>query len=248
MICLRIFSRLAACGLVLVAFPLSARPPVPALPLGSPGDWIGSGDYPTFALRHEFEGVTRFTLMVDQAGRVSACTIVVSSGSEVLDEATCRLLTLRARFSPALDKKGRAVSGSYQSSVRWQIPRDQEPPKASELVSTILVSPEGKAIECGVEKSAGEAAIKNPIGPKPCPKSDLVSGYFDAQGQPVAKRLRYTFKLELVDVSPAELEAAKERAVKARVDTVGQAAAALDEAAKAADEAAKDQGGLTKKP
>lgn len=42
----------------------------------------------------------------------------------------------------------------------------------------------------------------------PCPPSILDHGYLDAKGKPVAKRIRYTFRTELVDVTPGELAAA----------------------------------------
>ena len=40
----------------------------------------------------------------------------------VLDEATCELVTRRARFDPAKNNQGRAVAGNYSSAVRWQLP------------------------------------------------------------------------------------------------------------------------------
>lgn len=95
-----------------------------AMPIGNPGYWIGTNDYPTRALREEQEGTSRFRLTVDQDGRVSECTITQSSGFMDLDEATCANVRRRARFRPATDDTGAPVVGYYSSAVRWNIPRD----------------------------------------------------------------------------------------------------------------------------
>ena len=93
-------------------------------PKGQPGNWANSNDYPSRALREEQEGVTRFRVSVGPDGRVASCDITGSSGSSELDSATCSLITRRGRFTPANDGEGQPVSGSWSSSVRWQIPKD----------------------------------------------------------------------------------------------------------------------------
>ena len=93
-------------------------------PKGNPGNWANSNDYPSRALREEQEGVTRFRVSVGSDGRVASCDITGSSGSSELDSATCSLITRRGRFTPANDGEGQPVSGSWSSSVRWQIPKD----------------------------------------------------------------------------------------------------------------------------
>lgn len=104
-------------------------PPPPAVserpnpvPRGNPGNWANANDYPSRALREEREGSTGFRVTVNADGRVENCTITRSSGHDDLDEATCKNITRRARFRPALDPNGREISGSWSSTVRWQIP------------------------------------------------------------------------------------------------------------------------------
>jgi protein TonB len=97
--------------------------PVPARPLGDPGRWATSDDYPARALREERQGTTRFRVTVGAAGRVRNCEIVASSGSPDLDAATCANVARRARFSPATDASGARVGGTWSSAVRWVIPR-----------------------------------------------------------------------------------------------------------------------------
>jgi protein TonB len=113
-----------------VALPPPPSPPPPrftpkgATPKGRPGDWASDNDYPTRALQLGQEGITGFRLTLGNDGKVTNCEITKSSGSPELDKTTCDLMRRRARFTPATDGDGNPTSGSYVSSVRWQIPKD----------------------------------------------------------------------------------------------------------------------------
>lgn len=111
-------------GAALLAPAAGAVTPTPAKPVGSPGAWISSGDYPVSALRIMAQGKTRFRLDVDARGHVAGCIIVQGSGTAALDTATCALLTARANFTPATDRTGRPIASTYSSSVFWQVPED----------------------------------------------------------------------------------------------------------------------------
>ena len=106
-----------------------APPPPPrvqpksATPRGNPGSWANANDYPSRALREEREGVTRFSVQIGADGRVTSCNITGSSGHPDLDSTTCSLIQRRARFNPATDGEGQATTGSWSSSVRWEIPK-----------------------------------------------------------------------------------------------------------------------------
>lgn len=102
--------------------PSASFVPRGASPLGSPGKWATTSDYPAAALREEREGVARFRVTIGGDGRVRNCEITASSGSADLDRATCANISKRARFKPATDGTGAAVSGSYSSAVKWEIP------------------------------------------------------------------------------------------------------------------------------
>ena len=91
---------------------------------------ISEDDYPAAALRTHAQGTVRASLRVSRQGRVTACTITASSGSSVLDAATCRILTARAGFTPARDSRGRTVTDTAAAGVRWVIPVDPEPEPA----------------------------------------------------------------------------------------------------------------------
>lgn len=81
-------------------------------------------DYPAAALRAGEEGTAEFRAVVGPEGRVTECTITSSSGSASLDAATCEIMRTRARFTPARDEHGNAISDTINSRIRWTLPRD----------------------------------------------------------------------------------------------------------------------------
>lgn len=108
--------------------PPPAAPPPPskasgASPRGNPGSWATTNDYPARALREERAGTTRFRVTIGPDGRVTDCQITGSSGHADLDEATCKNVSRRARFKPALDSAGNPISDTYSNAVRWEIPK-----------------------------------------------------------------------------------------------------------------------------
>lgn len=114
-------------GPPIVAPPAPPAPPAPkgatsaAQPRGNPGSWATDADYPQRALREERAGTTGFRVTVGTDGRVVDCQVTSSSGSPDLDDATCKNVTRRARFKPALEN-GTPVQSSYSNRIRWVIP------------------------------------------------------------------------------------------------------------------------------
>lgn len=92
-------------------------------PATSPTAWMAISDYPSAALAGHQEGTVGFALQVDSAGNVQSCSIIQSSGSPSLDEGTCALLKIRAKFEPARDAGGHAVAGTFASHVQWVYPQ-----------------------------------------------------------------------------------------------------------------------------
>ena len=74
-------------------------------------------------MREERSGTTRFRVTVSPDGKAADCQIVGSSGHPDLDEATCKHVMRRARFTPATDGDGKPTSGSYSNAIRWVIPK-----------------------------------------------------------------------------------------------------------------------------
>ncbi|MGB7409351.1 MAG: energy transducer TonB [Pontixanthobacter sp.] len=97
--------------------------PIGATPRNAPGSWVTTEDYRAVWINREWTGTARFTVGIDTEGRVKNCEILVSTGHSALDNATCALVTRRARFEPARDAQGKAVSGRYTSAIKWTLPR-----------------------------------------------------------------------------------------------------------------------------
>ncbi len=101
------------------------------VPIDASGTPTGSGlvslfsqdDYPAEAMRKGEEGTSTVRLDVDAAGRVTGCSVIDTSKSPSLDAATCRVLSERARFTPAKGPDGRAVAEHYTQRVRWLLPK-----------------------------------------------------------------------------------------------------------------------------
>jgi protein TonB len=118
--------------------PTLTAPPAPPLPPAPPpapprlvepararsnlSSYISDSDYPAAAIRAEQQGTTGFRLSIGTDGRVTACSVTSSSGSSALDEATCRIMRSRARFTPAHDEHGNPMSDSYSTRIRWVLP------------------------------------------------------------------------------------------------------------------------------
>lgn len=84
---------------------------------------ITNDDYPPAALREGRGGLTNISYQVDPHGRVVNCQLVDGSGSPDLDDAVCRLLTRRARFSPATNELGQPIlSEPLDYTLRWNPP------------------------------------------------------------------------------------------------------------------------------
>jgi protein TonB len=105
--------------LVLALVQQAATDPVPA---SHPPTWITYRDYPQQALRAGEQGKVAFRLDVAANGRVTGCTITLSSGSELLDSTACRLLKRRARFTPARNAAGEKVAGTWSNAFAWSMP------------------------------------------------------------------------------------------------------------------------------
>lgn len=110
---------------------------------------LSSDDYPLEALRKGEQGTVSLRLQVGANGRVAGCTITRSSGSAILDSTTCRLLTARARFTPARDARGRPVADSLSSRIVWRIPDPLIPMESRSLVAQVGVTPAG-AVTCSI--------------------------------------------------------------------------------------------------
>ena len=103
--------------------PMTAQAQTKAVPGPHPERWVTNDDYPMESLRHRERGIVSFRLAIDVKGRVSDCTVTVSSGYWRLDQTVCYFLKKRARFVPATDASGTAVPGEWSSRFSWWVDR-----------------------------------------------------------------------------------------------------------------------------
>lgn len=91
----------------------------PLQPLRSPATWLVSSDYPDGALSQGHSGIVHFRVDVDTSGKVESCHVLSATKPSDFELATCRGITKRARFEPALDAKGQPVRSFHVNTVRW---------------------------------------------------------------------------------------------------------------------------------
>ena len=109
---------------VIAAPPAPPAPPPPRLTQpkslsGSLQGLIRNDDYPESAIQGDEQGTTVVSLTVGPNGRVTGCSVTSSSGSRALDSTTCRILTSRARFSPAQDSSGNPTTSTTRGVIKW---------------------------------------------------------------------------------------------------------------------------------
>jgi len=95
----------------------AARPPQPR---GTASSLFSVDDYPAQARGTGAHGKVAVRLTVDATGRVIGCAIRQSSGSAVLDQATCNILRRRARYGPGLDGRGQPAVGEVEEEIVWK--------------------------------------------------------------------------------------------------------------------------------
>lgn len=82
---------------------------------------IRDADIPPALRGAAFSGTSRVEVAVGTQGEVTACRTLHSSGSNVLDALTCRLIFERFRFRPALDRRGRPRPDTIIYEQEWTI-------------------------------------------------------------------------------------------------------------------------------
>ncbi|MBT2135152.1 TonB family protein [Croceibacterium sp. LX-88] len=80
-------------------------------------------NYPRRAVNDEIEGRVGVRVQISADGRVSSCSVSSSSGSSILDEAACADLTRFGRFKPALNDDGDPTTGSWATTIVYQLGR-----------------------------------------------------------------------------------------------------------------------------
>ena len=209
-----IMAHLAA-GLLLAQVPPPAPParfvPPPHRARANMAGVISDGDYPPESIFNREQGEVAFELEVGPDGRASRCAITGSSGSEALDQATCRIMRARLRFVPATDEEGRPVRDIVRSRLRWALPDPVpgSPPQATvasrltdadyppealarreqgTAVIILSISATGDVKDCAVFASSGSQALDAATCRIARERARFRPGR-DAAGNPVPDRL-----------------------------------------------------------
>jgi periplasmic protein TonB len=90
--------------------------PQPRVPAQS---YFSRDDYPAAAVGTGAQGRVSVMLGLNVQGRVTDCHVLRSSGSSVLDAATCSILHRRASFTPSMDSNGSPVVSYISQTVDW---------------------------------------------------------------------------------------------------------------------------------
>ncbi|MBX7502493.1 energy transducer TonB [Qipengyuania sp. YG27] len=78
-------------------------------------------NYPREAERRGWTGEVHMRLLIGCDGKVKDCTVLKSSGHDVLDKAGCDNMLDYARFSPATDDEGRPVESFHEMSFKFAL-------------------------------------------------------------------------------------------------------------------------------
>lgn len=93
-------------------------------PIGNFSNFFKPDDYPENLLMDGVQGSVGVVIDVDSQGLATNCRIVETSGTDGLDQATCKALRKRAKFKPALSHTGAAMASLTYWRVNWQIVDD----------------------------------------------------------------------------------------------------------------------------
>jgi protein TonB len=80
---------------------------------------LSNADYRRARAPEGAAGTVMVSFRVRTDGRADSCSVIRSSGYDVFDEATCRLIEQRFRYQPARDESGRAVDWTIRTDYTW---------------------------------------------------------------------------------------------------------------------------------
>ncbi|MBK6297147.1 MAG: energy transducer TonB [Sphingomonadales bacterium] len=87
------------------------------------GGSISDELYPEDARKAKTEGTAIVTFIVDEKGKPQNCNTLRTSGSDLLDAATCKAAA-GFRFKAAKDKNGRTVNEAFLFGIAWTMPKN----------------------------------------------------------------------------------------------------------------------------
>jgi protein TonB len=205
--------------------PPPPRPPYPKKAWAKPSIWsaIGQSDYPISSWNNDEEGLVEFDLKIDAEGRLEDCLITKSSGFPILDRKACSLVSQRVEFVPAMLDAETPIASVYSAKYYWRKQQPELPPMSITMACTHdekgvtsdceIVQAEGENSERTanlIEKLAkvGAGCIRSLAIYTFCGSSRPRQGipYRNDEGVPVAKRVTFTFNVQLDDHEAVQVE------------------------------------------
>lgn len=92
----------------------------PATPATSAADWLRTDDFPIGAAMAGHNGLVQFRLDVDAEGKIAGCYVLARTNPDDFADTTCRAVSKRGKFEPALDAEGKPVRSFFIRKVHWQ--------------------------------------------------------------------------------------------------------------------------------
>jgi TonB family protein len=142
------FRLLSAAALLLVA-PALAQASDPKTTLNVSNWDVFQKLYPPRALAAHEEGSVGFLVTLDSKGAVTSCQVTHSSGHPLLDEETCKIITMNAQFKP---DPGLSPSQTRTSEgmIAWKLPAS----------TTALASPKPVTLADAPEKVICKKSVR----------------------------------------------------------------------------------------
>lgn len=78
--------------------------------------------YPPRAIAAREEGAVGFTVTLDSKGDVTNCQVTHTSGHPLLDQETCKLITINAMFKPD-PNLGPSQTKTHEGMIVWKLPQ-----------------------------------------------------------------------------------------------------------------------------
>ena len=140
----------------------AAKPPE----LLNQAEVFNEDSYPFWAQQLEHDGKVEIRVEVDAEGKVQSCSIVETSRSPVLDDATCDLIRKSGRFAPATDKHGHAIGGTISRTVNWVLESQSAPVDFADGFDRVTYSVDAARKPTNCRHIAGPAG--RPIDERAC--------------------------------------------------------------------------------
>ena len=86
--------------------------------------YFSSDDYPSVAVHEDATGTVQMMTLIDETGKIASCMVIGTSGYASLDAQSCAIITVRAKFRPAVDTAGKPAKSGLVSRIRWMLPED----------------------------------------------------------------------------------------------------------------------------